>query len=84
MTEHCMLNYVIFFTISTSMVLHVYGYMENKGMNEYQQYNTCITNLHAVFTYKLTGNDSLFCPRIIFWHLITWFRMCVLKFENVT
>jgi len=32
MTEHCMLNYVIFLTISTSMVLPVYGYMENKGM----------------------------------------------------
>jgi len=29
-----MLNYVIFLTISVSMVLPVYGYMENKGMNE--------------------------------------------------
>ena len=32
MTVHSMLNYDIFLTISTSMVLPVYGYMENKGM----------------------------------------------------
>jgi len=51
---------------------------------EYQQYSTCITNLHAVFIYKLTGNEFNFCPWIIFWHPITWFRAFLLKFENVT